>query len=300
MTSRRKFLKSSAAGAAALAIPSVWSGLAKAQAKLPTRPIPGTDESLPVIGLGNSQVFRDGDMAGSLELIRLFHERGGAYIDCSGISRFVVAEAATQMRAANQLFLGTYFMDEAESAMRENVSRLLEITGKSQLDLVHAYPEFAVPNWDMFRRWKDEGLTKYIGISRHNKEYYDDMMSVMETGTVDFVQVNYSPLEREAEERILPLAMERGIAVNINRPFINGDYFRLVRGRALPAWAAEFNAVSWAQFALKFILSHPAVNCVLTETANPDHALDNIGGGFGAMPDAATRERIFAHLESLQ
>ena len=299
MTSRRSFLKHSAAGAAALTVPT-WADIALAQAKLPTRPIPGTEDSLPVIGLGNSQVFREGDMAASLGLIRTFRDRGGAYVDCMGLSRFVVAEVTKQMNAGRDLFLGTYFMDEEESVMRENITRLLEITGKSQLDLVHAYPEFAIPNWDMFRRWKDEGLTKYIGISRHQKEYYDDMMTLMETDTVDFIQVNYSPLEREAEERILPMAMDKGVAVNINRPFINGDYFRLVRGHELPEWASEFNAVSWAQFSLKFILSHPAVNCVLTETANPDHVLDNIGGGFGAMPDTETRERIFAHLKSLQ
>jgi aryl-alcohol dehydrogenase-like predicted oxidoreductase len=112
--------------------------------------------------------------------------------------------------------------------------------------------------------------------------------------------VNYSPLEREAEDEILPMAMDSGIAVNINRPFINGDYFRLVRGHDLPEWASKFDAESWAQFSLKFILSHPAVNCVLTETADPDHALDNIGGGFGRMPDKETRERIVAHLESLR
>ena len=104
----------------------------------------------------------------------------------------------------------------------------------------------------------------------------------------------------EAEERILPMAMDLGVAVNINRPFINGDYFKLVSGHELPDWAAEFNAVSWAQFALKFILSHPAVNCVLTETANPDHAIDNIGAGYGLMPDDEMRERIFVHLKSLQ
>mgnify|MGYP001820856417 CR=1 FL=1 len=299
MTSRRKFLKTTAAGAAALTLPA-WTDVALAQAKLPTRPIPGTDELLPVIGLGNSRVFREGDMAASLGLIRTFHERGGGYIDCMGLSRFVVSEVVKQMNAGRDLFLGTYFMDEEEPVMRENIKRILEITGKSQLDLVHAYPEFAIQNWDMFRRWKDEGLTRHIGISRHNKEYYEDMMSLMETDTVDFIQVNYSPLEREAEERILPMAMDKGIAVNINRPFINGDYFSLVRGHELPEWASEFNAVSWAQLSLKFILSHPAVNCVLTETANPDHLLDNIGGGFGAMPDTETRERIFAHLKSLQ
>jgi diketogulonate reductase-like aldo/keto reductase len=203
------------------------------------------------------------------------------------------------MGADTNLFLGTYFMDEKEDEMRKNVQRLLDTTGKPQLDLVQSWPEFGIPNWDMFRQWKRDGLTKYIGLSRHQSKYYESMMGVMETDTVDFIQVNYSPLEREAEERILPMAMDRGIAVNINRPFLNGDYFRLVKGHELPKWAAEFDCVSWAQFALKFILSHPAVNCVLTETSNSDHALDNIGAGYGLMPDTETRERIFAHLKSL-
>ena len=183
--------------------------------------------------------------------------------------------------------------------MRGNIQRLLELSGKEQLDLVHAWPEFAVPNWDTFRKLKDEGLTKYIGISRHRSSYYEQMMKVMETDTVDFVQVNYSPFEREAEERILPMAMDKGIAVNTNRPFLNGDYFGRVSGHELPEWAAEFDCESWAQFTLKFSLSHPAVNCVLTETSNPEHAIDNIGAGFGAMPDEATRERIVTHLKSL-
>jgi diketogulonate reductase-like aldo/keto reductase len=295
MPDRREVLKL----AAAAAVSQLCSPALMAQERLPTRPIPGTDESLPIVGLGNSQVFRESDMTASLELIDQFHSRGGRYIDCMGLSRFVVAEAAKAMGAGNELFLGTYFMDEEEPVMRENAARLMAITGKSQLDLVHGYPEFAIPNWDMFRRWKDEGLTRFVGISRHNARYYDDMMEVMKTGTVDFIQVNYSALEREAEEAILPMAMDMGIAVNINRPFINGDYFRLVRGHELPEWAADFGAVSWAQFGLKFILSHPAVNCVLTETANPEHVTDNIGAGFGAMPDTETRERIFAHLKSL-
>jgi diketogulonate reductase-like aldo/keto reductase len=300
MTNRREFLKTSGAAATVLAAPATWSEVAMAQAMLPSRPIPGTDESLPIIGLGNSSVFTSGDMAASLDVIRAFHERGGAYIDCVLVSRFVVAEVAKQMDAGDDLFLGTYFMDAEESKLREDARRILETTGKEKLDLAHAWPEFGIENWEMFRRWKAEGLTKYIGLSRHQSSYYESMMGVMETDTVDFIQVNYSPFEREAEERILPMAMDRGIAVNINRPFQNGDYFKLVRGHELPEWAAEFNATSWAQFALKFILSHPAVNCVLTETSNPDHALDNISAGFGAMPDMETRERIYAHLKSLQ
>jgi len=125
------------------------------------------------------------------------------------------------------------------------------------------------------------------------------MVKLMRTGTVDFVQVNYSPLETEADERVLPMAIDLGVAVTINRPFLNGEYFRIVRGHDLPEWAADFDCHSWAQFSLKFILSHPAVNCVLTETANPNHAVDNIGGGFGRMPDQKTREKMLRAIRDL-
>ena len=163
---------------------------------------------------------------------------------------------------------------------------------------MHAFPENAVPNWDVMRRWKEDGLTRHIGVARQSSKHYGAMMGLMETGTVDFLQVNYSMLETEAADRILPMAMDKGVAVTINRPFINGDYFDIVRGRELPGWAADFDCESWAQFSLKFILSHPAVTCVLTETANPKHALDNLGAGFGRLPDEQQRERMLSLIKS--
>lgn len=282
-----------------LALPVAIPRILLAQDKLPRRAIPGTTDSLPIIGLGNSNAFRENDLPVSRALIELFHDAGGAYVDCGGPSRFVVAGVAGELEIGGDLFLGTYFQEEDESLMRKNIRRLLEITGKEQLDLVQSYPEFAVPNWDLFRKWKDEGLTKYIGVARHRSSYYDSMMELMETGTVDFLQVNYSPLETEADRRILPMALDKGVAVTINRPFINGEYFSRVRGNDLPEWAADFDCESWAQFSLKFILSHPAVNCVLTETANPKHALDNIGAGFGRMPEEQQRQRIVEYLSGL-
>jgi diketogulonate reductase-like aldo/keto reductase len=266
---------------------------------LPRRPIPGSEASLPVIGLGNSNAFRNADLPVSTALLDLFHQRGGAYVDCSGNSRFVVAKVASDLGIGRELFLGSYFSDGDESAMREDIRRLLALTGKDRLDLIQAYPEYAVPNWDMFRRWKDEELTRHIGVARHQERHYDSMMRLMRTGTVDFLQVNYSPLETAAEQRILPLAQELGIAVTINRPFINGAYFDRVRGHELPDWAAEFDCASWAQFSLKFILAHPAVTCVLTETANPAHAQDNIQAGFGRLPDERTRRRMLEYLRNL-
>lgn len=299
MTTRRELLTSLLGSGCLLATPIAWTAAAPARNRLPRRSIPGSDESLPVIGLGNSNAFRQGDIPASTALIRLFHERGGAYVDCSGSSRFVIADVAHRLGIGAELFLGTYFQGTDEKAMRGEIDRLLQLTGKRQLDLVQSYPEFAVPNWHLFQQWKEEGLTRHIGIARHQSSYYQTMMDLMETGTVDFLQVNYSPLETEADRRILPMALDRGVAVTINRPFINGAYFDRVRGRELPAWAAEFDCESWAQLSLKFILSHPAVTCVLTETANPRHAADNIGAGFGRMPDERTRQRIVEYLQNL-
>ena len=299
MVNRRDFIRKTATVTSALALPASWSAALLAQQQLPRRQIHGTSDSLPVIGLGNSNAFRQNDVPGSTALIKLFHEKGGAYVDCSGDSRFVVAKVASSLAVGKDLFLGTYFSGDDEGAMLGNIQHLMEITGKKELDLVHSYPEFAEPNWNMFRNWKDEGLTKYIGVARHHESYYETMIKMMETGTVDFLQVNYSPLETSADRQVLPMALEKGVAVTINRPFINGDFFSRVRGQELPAWAVEFDCESWAQFSLKFILSHPAVTCVLTETANPKHALDNIGAGFGRLPDEETRQRMVQYIQNL-
>jgi len=299
MTNRRAFIKKTATIASLLALPASWPTALLAQQQLRRSPIPGTGDSLPVIGLGNSNAFRTNDVPASTALIKLFNEWGGAYVDCSGDSRFVVAKVARTLGIGNDLFLGTYFTGDDERSMRENIQRLMEITGKKQLDLVHSYPEFAEPNWNVFQKWKDEGLTKYIGVARHRESYYETMMKMMATGTVDFLQVNYSPLETAADKQVLPMALDKGVAVTINRPFINGEYFSRVRGHELPAWTAEFDCESWAQFSLKFILSNPAVTCVLTETANPGHALDNIGAGFGRLPDEKTRQRMVQYLNNL-
>jgi diketogulonate reductase-like aldo/keto reductase len=299
MTTRRDTLKYIMGAGCLLAAPLVGAASEYAQKKLPERTIPKSGETLPIIGLGNSNAFREGDLPASTALISLLHEWGGAYVDCSGSSRFVVADVANRLGIGGDLFLGTYFMDTDEAAMRDNIRRLLQLTGKQQLDLVQAYPEFAVPNWAMFRRWKEEGLTRHIGIARHHSSYYDAMIDLMETGTVDILQVNYSPLETEADQKVLPAAADNGVGVTINRPFINGAYFDRVRGHDLPGWAAEFNCQSWAQFSLKFILAHPAVTCVLTETANLRHAEDNLGAGFGRLPDEGMRQRIVEHLRSL-
>lgn len=299
MANRRQFIGSSFAVAALGALPAGWSSVLQAQELLPRRPIPGTGDSLPVIGLGNSSAFSKSDVAATMTLIDLFQARGGSYIDCRETSRFVVANAARSLDVADKIFLGTYFAEQDEQAMLADIKRLIVITGREKLDLAHSYVEYAHPNWSMFQDWKARDLTRYIGIARHNERYYERMIEMMQTGTIDFLQVNYSLLETQAEKRVLPMALEKGVAVTINRPFINGDFFARVRGHELPPWASEFDCSSWAQFSLKFILAHPAVTCVLTETANPKHALDNIGAGFGRLPDEKTRQRMVQYVKNL-
>ena len=296
---RRKFCREVTLTGTALSLLPAWQSVYAGTEALPTRSIPGSGLELPVVGLGNSNAFREGDVSASMDLIGLLHEHGGSYVDCIGDSRFIVAEAARSLGIEQDLFLGSYFSDEDETANKADADRLLAITGKSQLDVMTSFPEFAIPNWSLFRRWKDEGLTRFIGIARHRSEYYESMMELMETGTVDLIQVNYSPLETEADQEILPMALDKGIAVTINRPFINGEYFSLVRGHNVPDWASDFDCDNWAAFSIKFILSHPAVTCVLTETANPKHARQNLSAGLGRLPDEKTRQRMVGYLRNL-
>lgn len=293
MTKRREFLK----GAGAVVLAGALSP-ASARERLATRRIPGTDERLSVIGLGNSNAFKQGDARLSRELLAGFFDAGGGYIDCRGDSAYLVASIAREIGGNDSAFLGSYFNAGRATESREAAGRLLAIRRLATLDLMHTVPEDGVPNWDVLRDWKDEGLTRYIGLARHQARYYETMMKVMRTGTMDFLQVNLSPLEPEAEDRILPMAMDLGVAVTINRPFLNGRYFSIVRGKQLPAWAVEFDCTSWAQFSIKYVLSHPAVTCVLTETANPRHLEDNLGGGIGRLPDAKTRLKMRTLLQS--
>lgn len=289
MTDRRKFIVG--AGAALLSSQVPFAGRA-APRTMARRRIPGTDESLPVVALGNSNAFREGDYETAKRLLTTFFDHGGGYVDCSGDGAYLVASLANSLGRSNAAFLGSYFSGGTPAASLESAMRLMATKGASSLDLMHTYPEDGIPNWDVFRRWKDEGITRYIGLARHQARYYEAMMKVMQTGTLDFLQVNLSPLEPEAENRILPMAMDKGVAVTINRPFINGRYFSIVKGKSLPGWAVEFDCTTWAQFSIKYVLSHPAVNCVLTETANPKHLLDNLGGGRGRLPDQKTRVKM--------
>jgi predicted aldo/keto reductase-like oxidoreductase len=268
--------------------------------QIPTRLIPGTEESLPIIGLGNSRAFLSGDMEASTQLLNTFLDYGGAYVDVSGSSRVTVGEILAESGAQERSFLGNYLSGQNAAELRDEIRALQAVQGEGPLDLSmkRDVADLAM-RADEFRALKEDGLVRYVGIGRPNRRFYPAMMELMEDDVVDFIQVNYSMLEPDAAKEIIPMAMDKGVAVVINRPFMNGDFFGIVKGHDLPEWAAEFDCESWAQFSLKYIVSHPGVNCVLTETANPKHVLDNLGAGFGRLPDQKTRERMQAWLREL-
>ncbi|MBI2349768.1 MAG: aldo/keto reductase, partial [Deltaproteobacteria bacterium] len=149
------------------------------------------------------------------------------------------------------------------------------------------------------RRWKEQGKIRYIGVTHYTESAYGELARVVKTEELDFVQLNYSIAERGAEDRMLPLAAERRLAVLVNRPFAEGALFRKVRGKALPPWAAEIGCASWAQFFLKFVISHPAITCAIPATSKVAHLKDNMQAGVGPLPDAAMRERMARYVEEL-
>lgn len=296
MTNRREFLQYSTVATLAASLPI----LAQEQRQLPTRPIPGTDESLAIVGLGNSSSFRSEDLSTASKLLDIFLDHGGRYVDVGGASAFSVGRLGQEKNATEQLFLGNYVDPGEEQGMRRQIAGIASAEGKSALDLIHTRDLGGFRSGhDAYRALKEEELVRFIGVARSGAQNHDAMGRLIEDGLVDFIQVNYSLMEPEAGERLLPLAADNGVAVNISRPFINGDYFGIVRGHELPEWAAEFDCESWAQFSLKFILANPAVNCVLTETANPAHARDNLGAGFGRLPDDNMRQRMLEHMRSI-
>ena len=297
MTTRRTFLKLSGASLLTAAMPAN----AESPAQLARRAIRGSDETLAVIALGNSNAFRTADLEVSTNLLSLFFGHGGNYVDAGGSSSPFVGGIADSMGKRDQVFVGNYIDPSDFDSMKLAAEEIAAAQGKSMLDLVHTREigDFAA-NHSSYARLKEEGLARYVGVARTgDAEMQESIAALVEANLVDFIQVNYSILEQNAGERLLPLALDKGVNVAISRPFINGRYFGLVQGHELPEWAAEFDCETWAQYSLKFILSHPAVNCVLTETANPKHAKDNIGAGFGRLPDAAMRKRMADHLQKL-
>jgi diketogulonate reductase-like aldo/keto reductase len=266
------------------------------------RPIPSSGEAIPAVGLGTWRTFDVGEggaaRAPLKDVLARFVELGGRVIDSSpmyGTAESVVGDLASELGITNRLFLATKVWTSGRDAGVAQMEASLRKLRVRRLDLMQIHN---LLDWRThlatLRAWKDAGRIRYLGVTHYTASAYDELERVLRGEPLDFVQVNYSLGEREAERRILPVARERGVAVLVNRPFSEGGLFQRVRSRALPDWAAEIDCASWAQFFLKWILAHPSVTCVIPGTSRPDHMVDNMAAGRGRLPDAATRERMTA------
>ena len=198
-----------------------------------------------------------------------------------------------QSLECESLFVTTKIDSTGKEAGIEQFRQTQELYGKQTLDLAQIFSLTDLDTqWPNLKDWKAAGDARYIGVTVSQYGLYEQLEAFLQRETPDFIQVNYSITERRAEERLLPLAADMGLGVLINRPFMNGSYFDRLEGVPLPDWTAEFDCESWAQFSLKYILAHPTVTCVLTETSNPAHMAENAGTAFGGMPDEAAKARM--------
>jgi diketogulonate reductase-like aldo/keto reductase len=272
-----------------------------------TRAIPSTGEKLPVIGLGTWQAF-DVDLTADTrrqlgDVLSLFVKLGGRVIDTSpmyGHAEDVIGELTTALGIQDKIFLATKVWTRGKENGIKSMERSMALLRAKRIDLMQVHNLVDVQTQlATLREWKSQGRIRYVGITHYEGGAFADVEKIMRSEKLDFVQINYSLMEREAEERLLPLAQERGVAVIVNRPFGGGDLFSRARSKPLPDWTAEFGCHSWAQFFLKWIVANSAVTCAIPATDKPRHLEENLQGGTGALPDAKTRQRMVELVSSL-
>ncbi len=269
------------------------------------RPIPGTQESIPIVGVGTWQTF-DAAPDGYpplREVLSTLVEQGGSVIDSSpmyGKSEEVVGTLSNDLKLNQKLFIATKVWT---TGLRNGVNQMNESFLKlrrKQIDLMQIHN---LVDWQNHMKtlatWKSEGRIRYLGLTHYTDSAHDTLVEIIRKNKVDFIQVNYNLLDRNAERTLLPAAQELGVAVLVNRPFEEGALFARVNGKTLPPWAADFDCASWGQFFLKFILSHPAVTCVIPGTSKVKHLIDNLGAGQGRLPDQAQREKMVEWIRNL-
>lgn len=270
-----------------------------------TRPIPSTQEALPVIGCGTWMGF---DVAsGSAEHQRLpgvldaLFAAGGRLIDSSpmyGRAEAVTGELLAAAKQRDTAFLATKVWTSGREAGIAQMEQSFQRLRTERIDLMQVHN---LVDWrtqlETLRGWKEQARVRYLGITHYTASAYPEVEAVLRAEKLDFLQINYSLDAREAEQRLLPLAAERGVAVIANMPFGGGSLMRRLRGKPLPDWAAEIGCASWAQLLLKFVLSHPAVTCTIPGTSRPEHMADNAAAGAGGFPDAAFWRRNAASLQ---
>jgi diketogulonate reductase-like aldo/keto reductase len=293
---------------AALSMPALRPSTGDAaEQSIITKPVPSTGEALPVVGLGSWITFNVGDDIAArdscAEVMRAFFESGGRLIDSSpmyGSSQAVIGYGLEKLGKPSRLVSAdkVWTSSGARGPAQIEESRRRWGVGRFDLLQVHnllAWEEHLPTLFEM----KGSRRLSYVGITTSEGRRHDEVEQVMLSQPIDFVQVSYNIADREVEQRILPLAREKGIAVLINRPFREGALLESLQNKPLPAWAPEIGAASWAQFILKFIVSHPAVTCAIPATTRVDHVRENLRAATGRLPDDALRRRMVEHVETM-
>ncbi|MCH8059218.1 MAG: aldo/keto reductase [Proteobacteria bacterium] len=266
---------------------------------LPQRAIPSSGEKLPIVGLGTTKPVRFIREAGTGPIESVIHKLisyGGCVIDTSPRppeldARF--GRVLQQPEFRDSLFVAAKVNTTGKEQGIAQIEQTQRLFGRDPLDLLQISSLTDLETqWLTLRAWKEAGKVRYIGVTVAHERLYATLEAFMKREAPDFVQLNYSVMEYTAEDRLLPLAADLGIAILVNGPFMNGEFFTRVGGRDLPDWVAEFDCESWAQYSLKYILAHPAVTCVLTETTKAHHMEDNARAGLGRLPDRATKQRM--------
>lgn len=284
------------------------SSAASIQNKQHTRIIPGSGEHIPAVGLGSWLTFGidvddENDMRQREKIMREFLKRGGGMLDSSpmyGTAQEVIGKCLKRIGHHEGLFSATkvWVTGKRNGILQMERSRLLWALERLDLMQVHNLLDWEVHLPTLYNM-KDNGMVRYVGVTTSHGRRHDELIEIMKREKLDFVQFTYNMLDREAEDYLLPLAREKGIAVIINRPFQRGGLFNHVGNHPLPEWASEIDCANWAQFFLKFIISHPSVTCAIPATSRVDHLIENMEAAYGRLPDQHMRTEMLRYLHSI-
>jgi diketogulonate reductase-like aldo/keto reductase len=306
LLSRRDLIRRLLAGGVATTLRPLAAS-AQSRTSILTRRIPSSGEALPVVGLGSWITFNVGDdrvaRDNCASVMRAFFEAGGRMIDSSpmyGSSQDVIGYGLARLGSPSALFSAEKVWTGSDRAGARQLDDSRRKWGVRRFDLVQVHN---LVNWEhhlpVLLAMKAAGRIRYVGITTSEGRRHAQIEQLLRTQPLDFVQISYNVLDREVEQRILPMARERGIAVIVNRPFREGALIRAVERHPLPAWAREIDCANWAQFLLKFIVSHPAVTCAIPATSNVAHVRENMGAAYGRLPEEELRRRMIAYVERL-
>ncbi len=302
--SRRELLKAGLGMGASFSLPS--GSLLAGEGAVIRRKIPSSGESVPIIGIGTSRRYQgttEAERAQLREVLRRFKELGGKVIDTApsyGNAETVVGGLVAELGIRDALFIATKVGSQGRDAGIEQMEQSLKRLRTPKIDLIAVHNlRDTQTQLRTLREWKQAGRIRYMGITTSSDWQYEKFEQTMKTEALDFIQVDYALDNRNADQRILPLAADRGMGVMINLPFGRGQLFSAVQGRTLPPWASDFDCASWAHFFLKYIVSHPAVTCAIPGTANVKYVIDNLGAARGRLPEPAMRRRMERFIDQL-